>query len=564
MKLIPNPNPRPVIPLSWQGLTDLRVSLVSQGRFIEAIRFSSTERSAATAMEDYQTTCLLLQLAKNHCAQVANTKDEIPWRIAILGFKMDLGKLFAFVGAKDQAAMWLNNLEKELEDCISLINGSAGSLRASDSLNALTMEFYRLKMVAKEEPTEARFQQLLILGQKMQAASHIETENSHYLAIEWAEKLYSGEEFETIRLDIQFRTQKHFRAQGRVSAEATNISDIFFTKTASATELARRIELLDEFDRRHPGINLPNVKHILFTLRSSLQGQAGQVRSQDLGAGNISSGYDLRRQVSSLEPNEQDIEVKDILDKRDVQDLEFNFDYSFFSQGEEVAAPKLLNKVVSEETASGILTESALIQLFGSGENNSCLKKDDILMLDGKELLKNLVGTADSPLRAVEWTKRRPILQSWLLDESRKDYRLRQFLWIAIHNSRSAAWSSHYMLRHQRKEFVSIPTPKLIKADCVGECVKTFSPVWFEVNCEKLNAIEERLKVKGLKLVATHASDHYEREWWIAHGILPLLYMNLFLCCFIPGEELTEVAIGFFGRGEKIAKDQLAHCAECG
>jgi hypothetical protein len=562
--LVPKPNSRPVLPLNWQGLTDLRVSLVSQGRFMEALRFSSTERSAATGIEDYQTACLLLQLSKNYYAQVVNTKDEIPWRIAILGFKIDLGKLFAFLGAKEQAAMWLNNLEKELEDCISLINGSVGTLRASDSLNVLTMEFYRLKMVAKEEPTKARFQQLHSLGQKMQASSHIEAEYSHYLAIEWAEKLFSQEEFEVIRIDIQIRTQKLFEAQGRVSAEATNISDILSTsKLNSAPELARRIELLNEFERRHPGITLPTVKRLVFLMRFRLQTQVGLVGHQDLEAaanslsrfGNIPSGFDLRRHVSSLDLTEQDLEVKDILDKRDVQDREFSLDYNFSIQREEVAAPILLNKLVSEEAASGVLVESALVQLFGSGEDNTCLKKDTILTLDGKELLKNLVGTSEFPLRAVEWTKRRPILQSWLLDESRKDYRLRQRLWIAIHNSRSAAWGSHYLLNHKRKDFIKTQAPRLIKADCVGEFVKTTSPVWFEVCCEQINAVEERLKLKELKL----ESDHYEREWWIARSILPQLYTNLFLCCFVPGEEFTEVMIHFFSHAEKIARDQLTH-----
>jgi hypothetical protein len=270
------PNPTRDPPLSWQGLTDLRASLVSQGRFMEAFRFSTAERSAGTAMDDYQTTCLLLQLATDRRAQVANTKDEIPWRIAVLGFKLDLGKLFASLGAKAQAEIWLANLEKDLEECISLANGSAGTLRASDSLDMLTIEFYRLKIAEKEDSTQSRLQQLLILGQKMHAISHIETERTYYLAIEWAQKLYPPKEFDALRTDIQLRTQKLFETQGRVPAEATYLVDLMITKSTSFSEIARRIELIRDFDRRHPHITLPTVKQMSSSLKFRLQVQAGQ------------------------------------------------------------------------------------------------------------------------------------------------------------------------------------------------------------------------------------------------------------------------------------------------
>ena len=71
------------------------------------MRFSSTERSAGTAQDNFQTTCLLLKLVADHRAQVINTKDEIPWRIAMSGLRLDLGKLFASLGATAQVEVWL-------------------------------------------------------------------------------------------------------------------------------------------------------------------------------------------------------------------------------------------------------------------------------------------------------------------------------------------------------------------------------------------------------------------------------------------------------------------------
>jgi hypothetical protein len=127
-KFFPVPNSSAAPPVAWQGLTDFRVSLISQGRFMEAIRFSTTERAKFTAIERYQITCLLLKMAMDHQAQVANTEDEIVWSAAMLQLKQDLGGLFADLGARAESEVWLLSLEKSLEEIIAKINGSEGTL----------------------------------------------------------------------------------------------------------------------------------------------------------------------------------------------------------------------------------------------------------------------------------------------------------------------------------------------------------------------------------------------------------------------------------------------------
>jgi hypothetical protein len=559
------PNPTTLPSLSWQGLTDLRISLIDQGRFMEALRFSSTERGAGTALDDYQTTCLLLQLAMDHRAQVANTKDEIPWRIAITGFRLDLGKLFASIGAKAQAEIWLTNLEKEFDETISLVNGSTGTLRVDDSLDMLTIELARLQMVEKEEPTQSRFQKLLILGEKMQAVSHIETEKSHYLAISWAQKLYPPDEAAVIRTDIQFRTQKLFETQGRVPAEITNLNDIMNSTAHSSSEIAKRIEMLQDFDRRHRCITLPTTKRQFLVLLGRLQARAGNRECHDMRIeanallSNMPSGYNLRREVSNIQANEQTLEVKDILDRKEIDNRELDINFSFFSQPPEVVVPRLLKKLVSEEAASGILTEQALLQLFGSGENNTEFKTEGILELEGQGLLRNLVGTSQFPLPAVEWAKRRPTLRSWLLDGSRAKYNLRECLWVAIHNFRSIVWDSHYMLDSSRKVYAKIQTPKLVGIDFIGKPVKTLAPEWMEVTCEQISAIQERLDLREAKLGSAARSDYFEKEWWTSRSSLSQFYLNLFSCCRIPGEGLSDVSIEFFSRADEIAREQVVH-----
>lgn len=530
---------------------------------MEALRFSTSERSAGTALDKYQITCLLLQLVQEHRAQVLNTKDEIAWRIAMTGFKLDLGKLFASLGAKPQAEVWLNNLEKEIEETVTLVNGSAGTLQASDSLDMLSLQLHRLKMVAKEEPTKSRFEELLVLGQKMQAASHIETESSHFLAIAWAEKLFPATEFAAIRTDIQLRTQALFETQGRVPAAMTNLTDILTPRSTVFSEVAKSIEMLDQFEQRYPDITLPAVKKMFIIMQDVMRAHAGQhlyfdrpPPAKDL-LSSLPTGYNFRREVSITEPNQQSLEVKDMLDRKGVEDRDFNMDYKFFSQSEEVVTPRYLHELVSEDATLGVLTDYALLQLFGLGENNRTFTAKDILRLEEHELLQNLVGNDKFPLHAAEWAKRRPTLKSWLLDESRPKYRIRQCLWVALHNSRSKTWSHHFLLNPFRKEHTEVQAPALVKLACVDKTVKTVSPTAVEVSSEYINAIEERLDLEEARM--GFSNNHYERESRIARSILSQLYMNLFFFCRIPGEELSDACIEFFTHAEEIARDQLAH-----
>ena len=210
MKLLPTPKTTGKPPVSWQGLTDLRMSLVSQGRFMEALRFSSVERSKGTAMARYQTTCILLKLGMDHRARVTDSNDETPWRAAMLQLELDLAKLFISLRAKADAEAWISTLEKELEETIALVNSKteSQSLKVSECLDILTMDYCRLELLENEEPTEIRFQQALVLGEKMLAACHIETQQCNYLAIAWAKKLYP--ENPSIYIYIQLRTQHLF------------------------------------------------------------------------------------------------------------------------------------------------------------------------------------------------------------------------------------------------------------------------------------------------------------------------------------------------------------------
>jgi hypothetical protein len=154
---------------------------------------------------------------------------------------------------------------------------------------------------------------------------------------------------------------------------------------------------------------------------------------------------------------------------------------------------------------------------------------------------------------------RRISLRSWLLDNSFKEYRIRQCLWIAIHNCRTSTWNLHYQLNPRGREFTKIQSPTLVHVDCVGKAVKTIAPDWVEVICEQINALQERLDLTTEKLESSSSKDHFENQWWIALSILSQLHLNLFFCCRVPGERLSDETIGFLSRADAVARDQVAH-----
>lgn len=500
----------------------------------------------------------------DHRAQVTNVKDEVPWRAATLQLILDLGKLFVSLRAKAEAEMWISTLEKELEETIALVNGDAGSLRVSDCLDTLTVEYCRLKLLENDEPTESRFRLALVLGEKMLAACHIETEQCHYLAIAWAKKLYP--ENPSIRIDIQLRTQHLFEnIQRRIPAAVANLTDLLFRPNIN--EVAKNIEMLETFERMHLHITLPSTKRALLSLQNILYATAGRHRNPGTTSDEfmelslrMPTVNNIRRETSNIEANEQTLKARNILDRQATDDSHFNLLYYFFSRPLEITSPKLLKNLLVEESACGVLNEQAIAQLFGIEDITSNTTREEILKLKEQELLEKLVGTPELPLHGREWIPRRAALRDWLLDESRPDFPLRQCLWVALHNARLRAWRERCIEGIWQKEFDKAHDTKGDGTDWTKDLVtvlRSYAPGIFRETRELIDAVEERLGLKEAKL--GYGLDHFERETHLARSGLSRLYTALFFYSRVPGEEPSEACTGYLDHAEKNARDQLAH-----
>jgi CHAT domain-containing protein len=566
MKLLPKPKPTDTPPVSWQGLADLRISLVSQGRFIEALRFSTVERNRGTTMQRYQTTTLLLQLAMKHRAEVTDPKDEITWRAAMLQLELDLGSLFTSLRANAEAEIWFSTLETELNETINLVNSSTESLKVADCLDTLTIEYYRLQMLENEDPTEDRFQQALVLGEKMLAASHMTTERCHYLAIAWAKKLYPDNP--SICIDIQFRTQHLFEnIQRRIPSAVMNLIDILSPRANNVSEVAKSIEMIESFERKYPNITMPLARRGFQRLRNGLYILAG--RGNELGTAApgpmeiswpLPMDYSDRREPSNFEANEETLKFKDIMEKKTLDHYQSNLIARFFVQPPELTCPKLFKDLLAGESASGVLSKKAMGQLFGIEETVSSQIREELLKLEGAELLERLIGTVESPLYGVTWKPRRLALRDWLLDLSRPQLPIRQCLWIFIHNARMRCWREHCtkgIWQNSTKAW-----------DCEAENTNTAEgkaaalaslasdPVP-EKTLELIDAIEERAGLDEAKL--GYALNHFEGQTRMARSSLPILYTSLFSYSLRVLREPSEACAGYLNRAEEIARDQLEH-----
>jgi hypothetical protein len=342
--------------------------------------------------------------------------------------ELDLAKLFTSLRAKADAEVWISTLEKELEETIALVNGNTGSLKVSDCLDTLTVEYCRLKLLENEEPTETRFQQALVLGEKMLAACHIETDQCHYLAIAWAKKLYP--ENPSIHIDIQLRTQHLFEnIQTRIPDAARNLSDLLIPRAASINEVAKSIEMLETFECKHPHITIPATQRGLLVLRDILYAHAGRPRDRGTEwaepmelSSYMPLGCNTHPETSNIKANEQTLKFKDILDKHTIDLHQSNLLKRYFLQPSSLTSPKLLKNLLTEESACGVLNEQAMAKLFGIEESTSSTTRDGLLELGEQELLQKLIGTLESPLHGAEWTPRRLALRDWLLDISRPNF----------------------------------------------------------------------------------------------------------------------------------------------
>lgn len=524
---------------------------------MEALRLSTVERAAGTAIERYQTTFLLLRLVKDHLAQVINSRDEIPWRAALLQLKQDLGDLFASLGAKAETEVWLSSLEKDLEEIIVLINGDTGVLRVSDSQCTLAIEYDRLKVVENEEPTESRFKQVLELGEKMLAASYIATAQCHYLALVWAEKLYSGDEYTTIRTDIQFRTQRLFEnVQMRLPDAAMNMTNIIRLRATHINEVAKNVEMLETFIRKNPQITLPMTRSSLLGMLNMLYTNGGYSEHANIewqeAKGSLSKSLFTVfnwREASNLEMDQETLKVKDILDRQGAHDRQLDMMYRFMIQLKESGAPNLLQKLLVEESASGILTEQAMAHLFTAEESTESRVHDGLLKLNGQELLQKLVGTPEAPVYGAKWIKRRLTLRAWLLEESRPKLPIRKCLWVELHNARLRVWSKRFIAVE------SIWQKELLKTRELK--TKNISFGLLTETRELIDAIEERLELKEARL--GYSFNHYEKETRIFKSSLPQLYLLHFFFSLVPDEEPSDAGVAYLNHAEEIAWDQLAH-----
>lgn len=563
MKFLPMPKPSANPPASWQGLTDLRVSLIAQGRFIEALKLSKSERVLGSAVDRYQNACALLNFGLEHRAQLRNAEDEIPWRVAMLPLQLNMVDFFVSLNLKTEARTWLSSFEKELEETIALVNDKSGTLSIDNCLDTLSIDFYRLRLLEENERTKAHFQQLLLLGEKMLDGTHPQTDQCHDLAIAWAEKLYPENEYVAIRTDIQLRTQHLFEdVQGRFADAIMNLLQILNQRIHNINESAQNIEMYEIFksknEQKHPKITLPVVRELWAGLPRLLYQHRGDRASLELGGmgSDIGTPHNLRRHVSSTEPNEETLRFMDNIHEQDKADGEFDLLYGFFSQPVEVVVPKILHKLVTEESRSATLTEDSLARIFGFEGNTESTTLDEFLRLDGQQMLQKLVGTAGSPVLRAEWLERRPVLKEWLLKASHPELPLRQCLWVSIHDARSRAMTDYYMA-HERKQNVA----KTITAGRTSANLITESDIssiqFFNALHELVSSVEERVSLDEAKL--GYGLDHFERQSRTKGSLLPIYYIGLFSLSRVHGQEPSATSLSYLKHAEDLAWEYLAH-----
>lgn len=528
----------------WQGLSDLRESLISQDRIMEALRLGTLERSLSTKLEDrFQNLKLFFDQIIERRGRAQEEENQVYWYAATLRLHIDLVNLFISCNMQTQAKERVLVLEEALEETIALVNAGSGNLMSSDAMGTLSVEFCRLKLLDESERTEVHFRQLVNLSERMMMGTHIETEQCQNLAISWAKQLFPDSDQAVI--GIQFRTQHLFESvQGRVPDAAANLCEILTPTMQSINEAARSIQTLDLFEKNNPPIANPLTRGMLDTLRSGLLLQRGGLTSKDR--------QNPDSNVASTNTHNGFPKLQGIIHEQ-------NLLFDYFSRPEKLRVVDFLRNLVREDAASG-LSPGALDEIFALNEDSRLMSRAEFLELNGHEMLQRLVGCTDSPVRGERWLKRRSALQSWLLsDGDQSKLPVRHCVWVEIHNARILVWREHCRSRMwtTTKAKARKHTGRAAPSDGLIPGTDFPAHLFFSNTQQLSTAIEERIGLNEARL--GYQYDHYERETQLWMASLPQLYMQLFFSSYIRVGVPNDSSISHLSRAGDLAREQLIY-----
>ena len=247
--MIPKPSHQMV---AWQGLTDLRMSLLERGLINEALSLYRVERTRLPPIERADATLWFLEYTKERTSLTPERSIWIEMELRIF-----LAQSFYEGREAGRGETEFLRAEELLDAWCELFHYS----RRETLTPRLDIKLLRLRYRGNDDG-KAQFEESVQLLQILKACCHTSTITCYHQATEAAYEL-ALKDTTGFYLDQFFRLhQEQEIYQETVQEDARDLlfdqQDFFQYAARNVTDLQKALEWLDSFLERYPGFNLPN------------------------------------------------------------------------------------------------------------------------------------------------------------------------------------------------------------------------------------------------------------------------------------------------------------------
>ena len=435
----------------WQGLTDLRVSLLERGMLNEALTLFKVERTRLPPMERPDAVREVLEYIQAHFLLSEERSAWVEAELAIY-----LGQSLYEIQEGDQGAIEFQRADNLLDYWCSLCEN-----QEKDTLTpTLDLKLLKFRYGDFDNEPLLYYTESTKLLEVFKSCCHTSTTVCYGLAIESARQLMTNDETDPYRAtfyDILGKLQEYqenvledihgmLNGQSPLFAEASGYNPMDANKV---------LEWLDGFERKHPAFNIPGGMMLICTrrrmihvLRRDTEKQVQEEVKMEKLKGKVPA--QIGALVATRKPKTVPISSTGNIKAKVIIPINIDED-NFFMPWVNIAgnpketraqALKLLVQWMLSDLTSGVMKESEARALLGtrSGDEEDISIVNKIKALTSDTAFSSLYLSSGESLETVidieQWAKKFETLKSWLSRSSKPTMNGRQYLRVVLQEAR--------------------------------------------------------------------------------------------------------------------------------
>lgn len=435
----------------WQGISDLRESLLERGMLNEALTLFKVERTRIPPMERLDTVIHVRDYIRSHFSL---TEERSLWVEADLAIYAAQSLYESREGAK--GAIELIGAQKLLDEWGCLV----GYQQKETLTPALDVRLTRVRYNNFSDEPMVYYKESTELLELMKKCCHTSTTVCFGHVIEAARLLMTSSGTDPYRAAFYERLDELQEYQQTVLEDIRGMlfdQAPLFTEASnySAKDSNRVLEWLDGFEKKYPDFDIPDGIEFISTRRRTIyvhrrqtdkhaEEDAKMERLKDKVPGQYGVLVAIRKPKPANLPIKSDPRAEGI-DGIDVDEDNFFLPWAHVagkSEGTRTQALRLLVQWMTFDFTAGIIKDSEIIALLGieSGIGGSSKTSTQVDDLGPDATFRKLYLCGEGPSETVidveRWVEKSGMLKSWLCRPSKPSLNGRQYLWVLLQEIR--------------------------------------------------------------------------------------------------------------------------------